>query len=30
MHMKIELSFLAGLLLSVSHMVFRMQIYGVE
>ena len=28
--MKIELSFLAGLLLSASHMVVRMQIYGVE
>jgi hypothetical protein len=30
MHMKIELSFLASLLLSASHMVVRMQIYGVE
>ena len=30
MHMKIELSYLAALLLSASRMVFRMQIYGIE
>jgi hypothetical protein len=30
MHMKIELSFLAALLLSASRMVSRMQIYGIE
>jgi len=28
--MKIELSCLAALLLSASHMVFRIQIYGIE
>ena len=28
--MKIELSYLAALLLSASRMVFRMQIYGIE
>jgi len=30
MHMKIELSYLAALLLSASRIVFRMQIYGIE
>ena len=30
MSMKIELSFLAALILSATRMVFRMQIYGVE
>ena len=30
MQMKIELSFLAALLLSASRMVSRMQIYGIE
>jgi uncharacterized membrane protein len=29
-YMKIELSFLVGLVLSASHMAFRVQIYGVE